>query len=234
METKCIICGKENYDIDTKKFPKDFCSYKCYEEWQKWNKEPNCECSVCHKLMYIKPSRLKRVKNGITCSKKCSNKLKSEYMKGENNHQYGLIGNKNASFKGDILITNLGYIVEYCPGHPYPHDRHNQTTRVLQHRLVVERNFEKYSEEFFEIIDGKRVLKPIYDVHHINEITTDNRVENLKVLLRSEHTTLHNKQKEIIRDNLGKIIGVVKLGKIGEDCDVNPEITEEIKESSAS
>lgn len=234
METKCIICGKENYDIDTKKFPKDFCSYKCYEEWQKWNKESNCECSVCHKLIYIKPSRLKRVKNGITCSKECSNKLKSEYMKGKNNHQYGLIGNKNASFKGDTLITNLGYIVEYCPGHPYPHDRHNQTTRVLQHRLVVERNFEKYSEEFFEIIDGKRVLKPIYDVHHINEITTDNRVENLKVLLRSEHTALHNKQKEIIRDNLGKIIGVVKLGKIGEDCDVNPEITEEIKESSAS
>lgn len=29
---KCIICEKTNYKVDTKKFPKDFCSYKCYEE----------------------------------------------------------------------------------------------------------------------------------------------------------------------------------------------------------
>ena len=38
---KCIICGKEDYKIDTKKFPKKFCSYHCYEEWLKYNKEPN-------------------------------------------------------------------------------------------------------------------------------------------------------------------------------------------------
>ena len=29
---KCVVCGKENYVINTKKFPKDFCSYSCYEE----------------------------------------------------------------------------------------------------------------------------------------------------------------------------------------------------------
>jgi hypothetical protein len=78
---KCIVCGKENYPIDTKKFPKTFCSYKCYEEWQKFNKTPNCKCVICGREMYLKPSRLKRVKNGITCSLECSYKLKSEYMK---------------------------------------------------------------------------------------------------------------------------------------------------------
>ena len=48
MCVECIICGKKDYPVDTKKFPKDFCSYKCYEEWQKWHKEPNCEwfCSM--------------------------------------------------------------------------------------------------------------------------------------------------------------------------------------------
>ena len=96
---KCIVCGKENYPIDTKKFPKTFCSYKCYEEWQKFNKTPNCKCVICGREMYLKPSRLKRVKNGITCSLECSYKLKSEYMKEDGNHQYRLVGDKNASFK---------------------------------------------------------------------------------------------------------------------------------------
>lgn len=61
-------------------------------------------------------------------------------------HQYGLVGDKNASFKNSELVTNYGYLLEYCPGHPYPHDRSNQTTRVLQHRLVVERNSDRFDE----------------------------------------------------------------------------------------
>lgn len=217
----CKICGKTDYEINPKKFPKDFCSYKCYEEWQKWNKEPNCECAVCGKKMYIKPSRLKKNKNGITCSIECASKLKSKYMSGENNHQFGLIGNKNASFKGEEIISEFGYILEYCPGHPYPHDRSNNTTRVFQHRLVIERNSDKFNNEYFEVIDGWKVLKPIYNVHHINEIKTDNRLENLQIVTRSEHTTHHNLEKEIIRDSLGRIIGVFKQGELLESPEVD-------------
>lgn len=220
---KCIVCGKENYPIDTKKFPKTFCSYKCYEEWQKFNKTPNCKCVICGREMYLKPSRLKRVKNGITCSLECSYKLKSEYMKGDGNHQYGLVGDKNASFKNSELVTNYGYLLEYCPGHPYPHDRSNQTTRVLQHRLVVERNSDRFDEAYFEFIDGWKVLKPEYDVHHINEDKKDNRIENLEILTRSEHTIHHNHSK---------CVGVVKSGNIGEGCDANPEISSEITKGS--
>jgi len=216
----CKVCGKTDYVIDTKKFPKDFCSYRCYEEWQKWNKTPNCECAVCKRKMYIKPSRLKRVKNGITCSKECANKLKSEYMQGERNHQFGLIGDKNASFKGECIESEFGYILEYCPGHPYPHDSSNNTTRVFQHRLVIERNSDKFDDIYFEVINGWKVLKPIYEVHHINEIRTDNRLENLQIVTKGEHRIIHNNKKEILRDSLGRIIGVVKQGELLE----NPEV----------
>lgn len=54
----------------------------------------------------------------------------------------------------------------FVPGNSYPHDRSNQTTRVLQHRLVVERNSDRFDEAYFEFIDGWKVLKPEYDVHH--------------------------------------------------------------------
>lgn len=31
-----------------------------------------------------------------------------------------------------------------------------------------------------------------HDIHHINEIKTDNRLENLQLLTKAEHTKLHN------------------------------------------
>ena len=64
-------------------------------------------------------------------------------------------------------------------------------------------------------------------VDHINEIKTDNRLENLQILTHSEHTSLHNKTKK-------SKIGVIKSGNIGESCDANPEISIEIKESMPS
>ena len=66
-------------------------------------------------------------------------------------------------------------------------------------------------------------IKPEYDVHHINEDKKDNRIENLEILTRSEHTIHHNHSK---------CVGVVKSGNIGEGCDANPEISSEITKGS--
>ena len=218
---KCKICSNQDYQIDTKKFPKDFCSYKCYEEWSKFNKTPNCECAICKKSMYLKKSRLDRIKNGITCSIECASKLKSQYFSGEDNHQFNLIGELNSSFKGDFKINQNGYILEYCPGHPKLNDKSIKGGRVLQHRLIIEKNYEKFDNKFFEKINGWIVLKDEYDVHHINEIKTDNRLENLMILTKSEHTSLHNK---ILRDKAKKydsIIGVLKQGELLETPEVD-------------
>lgn len=218
---KCKICGNKNYEVNTKKFPKDFCSYSCYEEWTKFNKPANCSCAVCGKEMYLKASRITRAKNGVTCSKECNNLLKSDYMKGEKNHQYGLIGDKNASFKNEDTISNYGYVLQYCPGHPRPHDNNVKGTRVKQHRLVVENNFNKFDSKFFEEINGWIVLKEEYDVHHINRVKTDNRVENLKVLTKSEHTTLHNLEDSSMIKKYIEIIGVLKQGELLENLEVD-------------
>lgn len=210
---KCKQCGNEIIN-PTKSTPKGFCSCGCYEQWTKFNKTPNCSCAYCGISFYMKPSRIAKAKHGITCSKECANKLKSQYMMGELNHQYGLTGDKNTSFKGKEILSNYGYILEYCPNHPFPHDKSIKGSRVFQHRLVIEANADRFDSKFFIVINGKKYLKPEYVVHHKNENRTDNRIENLDILTISEHSTHHNKEHELLRNNLGRIIGVVKKGEL--------------------
>lgn len=71
-------------------------------------------------------------------------------------------------------IETEGYIISYCPKHP--HARSNGY--VLFHRLVME-NF------------LKRYLGSDENVHHINGVKNDNRLENLKVMAQSEYSTHH-------------------------------------------
>ena len=61
-------------------------------------------------------------------------------------------------------------------------------------RKFVEQKIKTEREEFEEI-NGWIVLKSKYDVHHINGIKTDNSIENLQVMTRSEHMKLHKTKK---------------------------------------
>lgn len=209
IDKNCRVCGQSYYQY-IPKLGSHYCSYKCYELWIKQNKTPNCKCVICGKEFYRKTSYVTSKKYGVTCSKECAHKYKSIYFSGEGNHQYGLIGSKNASFKGNYRQTVYGYITEICPNHPYPHDKYLQETRVLQHRLVVERNHWMFDAKYFETKNNMVVLKPIYVVHHKNGIKTDNRIENLEIMKRGEHTTLHNLNNTIVRDNQGRFKKIIK------------------------
>lgn len=204
--SKCKLCNKEIIRTKKVKYNSDFCSYSCYEHFLKNTKTPNCKCANCGKLFYTKPNRIKKSKYGICCSSKCSNTFRKEWFKGENNHQYGLKGPKNATFKNMKKKTNYGYYSIYCPDHPFK----DSGDRVKEHRLIVEANYTLFDMKYFCEINGRFYLKPDIEVHHINEIKTDNRIENLIPLTKSEHIKLHNSKKVIERDSSGRIISFKK------------------------
>lgn len=88
-------------------------------------------------------------------------------------------GPNNYHWSGGRKKHSEGYILIYRPGSPNA----NKHGFAMEHRIVAE-----------EMIG--RPLKRDEVVHHINEVKTDNRPENLLVLSRGEHILLHKRLDE--------------------------------------
>ena len=76
----------------------------------------------------------------------------------------GLIGNESPTWKGGRGITTQGYVSINI----------GKNKRVLEHRYIMEQHL-------------GRKLEVREHVHHINYDKTDNRIENLEVLDRTDH-----------------------------------------------
>lgn len=152
---------------------------------------------------------------GYFCSCKCFNEYRKMWFRGENNHQFGLKGKLNSSFKGIELKdknNNITDILVYAPSRVDA----NKRGRVPKHRLLVEENWEKFPSNAFFVKNGQHVLKKGYDVHHIDGNHDNNDLTNLAVLTRKEHVSIHNKQKQIVRDGrTGRIVSITQCGTHG-------------------
>lgn len=86
-------------------------------------------------------------------------------------------GPRNPAWKGGRQKPVQGYVRVFAPTHPRA-----LKGRVHEHILVA------------EVMLG-RYLFPEEVVHHINEVRDDNRPENLQVMTKSAHKSLHFSQK---------------------------------------
>ena len=100
------------------------------------------------------------------------------------------VGANNPNFAGGKYIDDKGYVRVLLPDHP-----RNIKGYVYEHRLVMEKYLDRY-------------LKHWETVHHINEIKTDNRVENFYLCMPKEHSAVHMegrktdmKQRDKMREN---------------------------------
>jgi hypothetical protein len=81
---------------------------------------------------------------------------------------------KWASTRRPVLLRKGGYRYVHAPEHPHA----TKQGYVAEHRLVVEKRLGRF-------------LKPTEVVHHINEVTHDNRDENLQVFASAgQHAAL--------------------------------------------
>lgn len=202
----CKNCGKE-FVVPKWYGTGDYCSKECSDASKR--AKPNVKCAVCGKEFHLKESIIKRSKTGLfCCSKECMGKLRSRIYLGENNANYR---NNTLSY-----YYNNGFKYQQIKIHDF-HPYKNKNDYYPYHRYVVEQNHEIFDNEYFNIINDKFYLKPEISVHHIDGNTLNNDINNLIPLNRSEHTHIHNKEKEIIRNKLGRITGVIKRSELLEN-----------------
>lgn len=158
--------------------------------------------------MAVKPSRYNRSKN-ICCSKQCASLLQKETYKGDGNHQFGLVGPLNASFKTDNLQDQNGKnidIMVYSPDCP----ESNKAGRVKKHRLLIYQNKNRFNKCLFK----NDLIHPDINIHHIDCDHDHNNIDNLVPLTKKQHKSLHTKLGYAATEILTKIIGVVKQGEL--------------------
>ena len=226
VEVTCAYCGKKEMVPPCRAKTYLCCSTTCLANYRKeqHTTQVKCICPVCGKEFWVKPSRVKRTKGDICCSKECSSILRKTTYLGENNPQYGVKGETNASFKGVWTSKrnhNITDIYVYAPDRPDS----NSYGRITQHRLLVLDNYQNFHEKFFTKQDGYVVFntnpKLGICVHHINCNHQDNRLDNVIPLTRTSHRWLHS-QLELLESTLfKKVIDVVKWGEMLETPEVD-------------
>lgn len=146
-------------------------------------------CEMCAVEFRVKPSHFAKRK---TCSKTCDGLRKKRMYTGTGNPNFGNTGEKCAVWKGGRRLSNYGYVLLHKPEHP----NSRPDGYIFEHRYLMSKAL-------------GRPLRSDEIVHHIDGDKTNNDLSNLEITTLPDHTREHNKEREIVRDSLGRIRKVV-------------------------
>lgn len=111
-------------------------------------------------------------------------------------------GPNHPLWNGGQHFTKAGYIKILRPDDPQADSK----GYVLEHRVVARQ------------LVGGRLLRSEENVHHKNGVKTDNRLENLEILTREEHTSIHTTERWAEAKTRGKHLWVTNPGRRGRDA----------------
>lgn len=83
---------------------------------------------------------------------------------------------------GHTKNHNKGYVLAYVPEHPNAH----KDGYVMLHTVLMERRIGRY-------------LKNDEVVHHVNHNRSDNRIENLRLMKKKDHMSMHMKERRAMK-----------------------------------
>lgn len=133
-------------------------------------------CKICGVVFKKDEKVLKNdLKRGINAGKFCSREC--FYKSPERSPQTGKKGVLHAGWKGGVLMER-GYRMVMANEHPKSVLKGSGLRYIREHRLIMESML-------------GRMLNDTEVVHHLNGDRSDNRIENLKLMTKSEHSRLH-------------------------------------------
>lgn len=194
---QCLVCGA-TFVVPHWRPSAKYCSTDCQHKGR--YATPNTICTNCGKPFHMKQYQKNKTPRsmGYFCSKQCTAEYRKTWFKGENNHQYGLKGSLNSSFKGEVLSRKNNRLMELKVYVPYRYDA-DKHGRVTLHRLIVEENWRQFNPNVFNVVGEQHILKKGYEVHHIDGNHNNNAIDNLAVLTKDEHRRLHNARYYVLR-----------------------------------
>lgn len=114
----------------------------------------------------------------IQKKKKLTDEQRKQLSESKKSHYNGLNG------YGHVKKQNRGYQITFVPCHPHA----NKDGYVMLHTVLMERKLGRY-------------LSDDEVVHHINHNREDNRIENLQLMGKKEHMSMHMKERHAKRRN---------------------------------
>jgi hypothetical protein len=115
-------------------------------------------------------------------------------------------GENNPNYGGGKYVDDKGYVRILDQDHPF-----NIKGYVYEHRAVLEKYLGRH-------------VQPWETVHHINEIKSDNRLNNLFLCTHSEHSALHREGRKPTAEHREKMRQTMKKR--------NKEIRDNLKEKN--
>ena len=210
VKVKCKVCGKEEFVFPSRAKKYVCCSKECMSKLNsiRYSQKIKCICPICGKEFYLKPFYYNRASTHC-CSKECSTKLKETTFGKENNHQFGLKGELNSSFKGkEIPKRNIHQVdlMVYDPENPEA----NKSGRIKKHRQIIYQNKDRFDDCIF----NDEILNKKIQVHHIDCNHNNNQLDNLIPLTLKQHKSVHNLLGSKASEIMSSIIGVFKQGEL--------------------